>query len=70
MSDRELDEDDKKHISRLQALRKVSTHNMFTELKDGLEAYHTESEARETYEWVKDNWEYYQSGDWTEVDLE
>lgn len=65
MTDRDLTEDDREHISRLRALRESGTHNMFMELKDGLVA-HFGDEGHATYEWVTDNWEFYQSGDWVD----
>lgn len=69
MSQKELDDDDLEHIERLQQVRESGTHNMFTECIAGLKAHYPPEEAVETYDWVVDNFEYFESGEWTEVEV-
>lgn len=66
-SDYEPDADDAVHIQRLQELRQLGTHNMFTEVKDGLIELFGD-DGRETYQWVQDHFEYYETGNWRDVD--
>lgn len=65
----ECSEEDKKHIRRLQALRESGAVNMVTELRRGLEEVWPEDHTT-TYNWVKDNWKYYMSGNWVDEDLD
>jgi hypothetical protein len=63
-----IDDSDLVHIQRLQELEQSGTVNMFTELEKGLHMMFSTSEAEETYNWVQDNYSYYKSGDWKDVD--
>lgn len=63
-----LTEEDRKHIRRLQALRESGIVNMYTEVKQGLYEVHGEQDGEETWQWILDNYEYYKSGDWVDVD--
>lgn len=65
----ELTDSDKKHIARLQALRDTGAVNMFTDVRRGLVELYGEDDAQATYEWITDNFEYYRSGEWTDVDV-
>ena len=65
---RDLSDEDLEHIERLQTVRETGAFNMFTDVKDGLEELYSEQEAHETFEWVKDNFEYFRSGAWVGVD--
>lgn len=62
---RPLTDEDREHIRRLRATRDSGAFNMFTELRHGLRELFDE-DGEETYQWVTDNWEFYQSGEWTE----
>lgn len=64
-----LTEDDRKHIQRLQTLRDTGEFNMFTEVKSGLEALFESDEAEDTYQWTVDNFEYYRSGEWVDLEI-
>lgn len=66
---KDLTEEDLEHIERLQALRSSGMVNMFTELKQGLDAVLEPEQAEETYDWVTDNFDYYMNGEWVEVEL-
>lgn len=67
---KELTDDDKTHIARLQYLQGTGNYNMFTEFYAGMKENYELGKAEATYEWVKDNWEYFQSGDWRSVEVE
>lgn len=62
-----LTEKDSEHIARLQALQDVGTHNMFMECKAGLEAYFDDA-GTETYYWVTDHFDLFESGEWKDID--
>lgn len=68
MSQKELSDDDLKHIERLQSLRDSGIVNMYTEVQSGLHQVFGDDDGEETYQWILDNFEYYKSGDWTEVE--
>ena len=64
-----VSKEDKKHIARLQALRETGAFNMATELRYGLNQIWPE-DGHETYKWaMRENPEYYSSGNWVDVDI-
>lgn len=69
MTQFEVSEEDEKHIRRLQALRETSATNMFDDLKWGLQEVFGDEDGAETYEWVTENYEYYESGEWIDADV-
>lgn len=69
MTNYEPQPEDAQHIQRLQELQQLGTHNMFTELRSGLVELFG-SDGADTYEWVVDHFDYFESGEWTEVDTE
>lgn len=69
MNEDELTENDRKHIRRLQRVRESGDVNMFTELKKGLQLHYNPAKAEATFEWTKENFDYFESGDWVDVEF-
>lgn len=65
----DLTDTDRKHIARLQALHETGSVNLFTDVRAALHQLYDDEEAEVTYEWITDNFEYFLSGEWTNVDL-
>ena len=67
---REMTPEDAVHIARLRAVRETGQFNMFTEVQHGLRSVFNDAGAQVTFDWVTDNFEYYQSGKWVDDDIE
>lgn len=65
----EITPEDAEHISRLRAMRDSGAFNMMTEARQGLTELFGPEEGRATYEWQKEHFDLFTSGDWVDCEL-